>query len=100
MFKQKNPPGGGDCAITASSAGLSMRKKEQLGNFREGQRNTGRFKDDLWGIIFGEMRQCDFEENDKIANAMLLWRLGVLLMSASKHLQRFGVNPRGNYLIF
>lgn len=77
-----------------------MRRREQLGNFKERQQNTGRFKEDLWGIVFGEVRQCDFEENEKLANALLLWRLGVLLMGEAKHLQRFGVNARGSYLLF
>jgi hypothetical protein len=61
---------------------------------------TGRFREDFWGIVFGEMRKCDFEENGKLANALLLWRMGTLLMGASKHIQRHGDNARSNYLQF
>lgn len=100
VCKQKNSLGCiGDGANTASS-GLSLRRKEQLINFKETPHNTGRFKEDLWGIIFGDLRRCDFEENDKLINALLLWRLSTFLMGAAKHLQKYKVNVRGNYLLF
>jgi hypothetical protein len=99
--KQKNPVASiPDGANTASSNGFSLRRKEQLINFKETLRNTGSFKEDMWGIVFGELRKCDFEENDKLINAMLLWRLATLLRGAAAHLLRHRVNSRGDYLLF
>jgi hypothetical protein len=97
VAKPKNLPN--DTANTASS-NVTLRRREHLANFKQALGGTGRFREDFWGIVFAEVRRCDYEEQGKLANAMLLWRMGTLLMGAAKHLQRHGVNSRSNYLLF
>lgn len=97
MAKPKNLPN--DTANTSSS-NVTLRRREHLANFRQALGGTGRFREDFWGIVFAEVSRCDYEEQGKLANAMLLWRMGTLLMGAAKHFQRHGVNSRSNYLLF
>jgi hypothetical protein len=96
VAKPKNP---NDSANTASTI-VTLRRREHLANFKQALGGTGRFREDFWGIVFAEVRRCDFEEQGKLANALLLWRMGVLLMGAGKHLQRHGRNARSNYILF
>ncbi len=97
MAKPKNPPN--ETANTTSTI-VTLRRRDQLANFKQVLGGSGRFREDYWGIVFEEVRRCDFEEQGKLANALLMWRMGVLLMGAGKHLQRHGINTRSNYLLF
>jgi hypothetical protein len=89
-----------DTAITAASLAPAARRRDHLAAFRSPVGGTGQFREDLWSIVLGEVRRCEFEEGGKLANALLLWRMGTLLMGAARHLQRHRSNARSSYLLF